>query len=340
MPIVEYTGIGLYPPFVRDVINATWDMAVERQSALDVKIANATSGWLDTATAPTISASIVGVPTVTEPSITVPASASVSDVTTTFGEEYGELVTLLEGKFSTFLGNHFPAADANQVALEAWLADGLANPDQVLPPALAATIWEEDRTRVLRDSTRASADVVALWASMGHPLSGGEEAYAVNQIVQASHRELAQSSRNVAVKTFEMAYDKVKFIISSIAAAQQAAQGAALEYVKAVAVGPDIASRLTDAAYSAETKLMAAASALYGARADAAKVALAATQHNAQATQSAAEKNQASELTVMHERASVMMDETKMLATSVAALFGNLHASTGVGASDTVSTSL
>lgn len=340
MTIVSYTGPGLYPPILVDLINASWQLGIDELDAFKLKVADATTSWLDTASAPTISPTTVGVPSVTEPTITIPTSASVADVIADFDTQYNGLGTYLAGQFSAFRAAHFPNSDSNFAALETWLADALANPDQVIDTALADVIWEEDRTRILRDSTRASAEVVAFWASQGHPLPSGVETSSVAQIVQTSHQELAASSRNVANKTFELAYDRVKLVVTTIASSQQAALGACLEYIKAIAVAPDVSSRLVSTAYEAETKLMAAASTLLGARADAAKIALAATTHNATATQDADAKNQASELALIQARLEAILAEARAHATSAASLFNNMHASAGVSAGDSVSTSL
>lgn len=340
MSIVDYTGPGLYPPILVDLINASWQQGLDKQALFETKIANATSGWLDTATAPTVTPSTVGVPTVVEPTVTIPSSASVADVVTTYDTQYNALVSLLATKFADFRAAHYPDSDTNTQALEAWLADAMANPDQVLPTALANVIWEDDRSRIIADAVQASEDAVAFWANKGHPLPGGAEASAVLQVQKARQMELAKSSRNVATKTFELAYDKIKFVISTVAATQQAALAASLDYIKALAVGPDIASRLTSTAYDAETKLVAAAGAFFNARSDAAKVSLTAAQFNAQSAQSAAEKNQASELAMIQARLEAMLSEAKALAQMSASLFNNLHASASVGATDSVSTSL
>lgn len=338
--IVSYTGPGFYPPILVDALNAAWTLGTEKQALFETKIANATSGWLDSASAPEITASVVGVPTVVEPSVAIPASASVAEVMATFDTKTTELVNLFAGKVSDFIAMHFAGAGANNAAVEAWLADALANPDQVLPPALADIIWEQDRTRVLADAVRASEEVVAFWAAKGHPLSTGRELDAVVQIQRGSHSELATSSRNVATKTFELAYDRVKFVISAASSAQQSAMSAAFEYVKTLAVGPDVSSRLVDAGYSAETKLIAAAGAFYGARSEAAKVSLSAAQFNAGATQGAEEKNQASELSVMQLRLQAMLEEAKALAQMATSLFNNSNLGVSISAGDSVSTSL
>jgi hypothetical protein len=340
MSIVSYSGPGYYPPIVVDLINAAWDQGLNMQATFEAKVANATTGWLDTALAPVMASSSIAVPTVSEPSVTVPTSASVGDVLATFDAQYADLVTFLAGKFTDFRTAHFPDDDSNYSAAAAWIADALANPDQVLPTALADIIWEDDRSRILLDTARAGADVVATWAANGYPLPAGAEASAVLQLQQTSLQELAKSSRNVAVKTFEMAYDRLKFVVGTAISAQQAAMSAALDYIKALAVGPDISSRLVDAGYTAETRLVTAASAWYNARSDAVKVTMAANQFNATATQNAAEKNQASELALIHDRLTAMLEEARALAQMSTSLFNNAHVSAGVSASDSVSTSL
>ncbi len=334
--IVTYPGPGFYPEMLADVINASWGNGLEKQTAFETKIASATSGWLEILSAPTIAAVEVGVPSVSAPATT----ETVTDAVALFDTKYGELLATLELKFSNFRALYFPDDSTAYASAEAWLTTELDNPDRVLPEALADMIWEEDRSRILADTQRASEETLSIWAARGYPLPPGAAVSAVMKVTQTGQNELAKSSRNVAIKTFEMAYEKIKFCVDKAVAMRQIAMSSALDYIKSLAVAPAQATQLMDAGYGAEVKLRQAAAAYYSASTDAAKLSYAAAEYNARAVQGAAEKNQASELALLDARLKALLAEAQALAQMATSLFNNIHASTSVSASDSVSTSI
>jgi hypothetical protein len=334
--IVTYPGPGYYPAMLADVINAAWTEAIARQQSYDTKIANATTGWLDNANPPTIAATTVAVPTVTPPA----ATDTVTDAVLLYDTKYQQLITVLDAKFSAFIATHFPDDATAYADVEAWLIAEMANPDRVLPASLANIIWNEDRGRILADAARASNDIAAQWAAKGYPLPPGAAVHATLQVNTKAQEELAKSSRNVATKTFEMAYDKLKFVVEKIVAMRPIALSSALDYIKSMAVAPTISTQLVDAGYGVESKLRSAAAQYYNSTTEAQKLTYAASEYNAKAVQGAAERNQASELQMIDARLKALLAEAAALAQMATSLFNNIHASTGVSASDSVSTSL
>lgn len=340
--IVSYPGNLYAQHMLADVINATWREAQSNQAEFSAKIADATSGWLDTVQTPSITASSAAVPTLADPGVLIPSDEKVSDILTQWEVRTAELYATLEGKFTAFMSQYFPNESSVYSAAEAWLTDALANPDQVLPEAIANLIWEEDRSRILAESVRATDEVVAQWAAKGHPLDPGRAVYAVTQIQQAAQQELAKSSRAVAIRTFEMAYDKMKFVISNALTLRQSALAAALGYIQALVAAPAEINKLLSSSYDARNNLITAAGSYYGAQSEAAKVVTAAYQYNSSATQDASSKNQAAKLTVLDARLKAMLAESNALAQSASALYNNLHASLGsaVGYNESVNISL
>ena len=81
-------GVNLYQipdasmEVLEDVINATWNLALEKSETVDAKVLalTDTGGLLDPSLAPVISAGSVAVPVIDEPLVDIPASASVDDV--------------------------------------------------------------------------------------------------------------------------------------------------------------------------------------------------------------------------------------------------------------------
>lgn len=340
--IVSYPGTLHSQQMLADIINASWREAQSNQEQFSAKVADATTGWLDTLQTPSITASSAAVPTIVDPAVLIPSDELVADIMEQWEVRTTSLYATLEGKFAAFMAQYFPNESAAYSAAEAWLIDALANPDQVLPEAIANLIWEEDRSRILAESVRATDEVIAQWAAKGHPLDPGRAIYAVAQIQQVAQQELAKSSRSVAVRTFEMAYDKMKFVVSNALTLRQSALAAALGYIQALVAAPTEVNKLISGSYDARNNLITAAGSYYGAKSEAAKVVTAAQQYNSSATQDASSKNQAAELTVIEARLKAMLAESNALAQSAAALYNNLHASLGstVGFNESINTSL
>ena len=73
---------------VKAVINAAWNQGITKQAQFEAKIGAAQTTFLDTATAPQVSAGSVSVPTITAPNVAIPTTQSASDVMTLFDSKY------------------------------------------------------------------------------------------------------------------------------------------------------------------------------------------------------------------------------------------------------------
>lgn len=318
-----------------NLINAAWQNASDMQSTYSTKITYASGDWLDPSWNPQhIDVTTVIPATVVEPE----ATASVTDALSLYDTQSAALVSLLEGKFASFQSTWFPTDATVYAAAESWLQDAINNPTQVLPSALADIIWEEDRSRILADSLRAADAAVATWAAKRYPLPPGAAASAVVQIQQTNQDKLAESSRKVAIRTFELAYDKVKFAIEKAVASRQVAMQAALDYIRSMATAPSMSGQIVGMGYQAESTLRSASAQYFGARSEAAKLAYAGAEYNARATQGAAEKNQMADLTMIEDRLKALLAEAAGIAQLATAWANNLHAQASAQGSDSVQT--
>lgn len=108
-------GVNLYQvpnasmEVLEDIINATWNLALEKSDDVTAKVTSATTdnGLLDPDLAPTATAGAVVVPTIDEPLVDIPTSASVEDVFLKFNEEYPDLATWLVSQFTYLQSNYF-----------------------------------------------------------------------------------------------------------------------------------------------------------------------------------------------------------------------------------------
>lgn len=314
-----------------DLINESWAQANSKTADFEAKIdaiVDPTTGWLAAVASPHVAAqTAVTVPTIAEPGVSIPATASVTDAMTLFDTKYLELVALLTTKFTDFRTAYFPNEQAGYALAETWLKDAINNPSVGMPVAVAAQLMTESTDRITADASRASDAVLASFAARRFPLPPGAAASAVLQIQQGAQDAVADASRKLTVQSIEM----MKFAIEKTISARQIAMNSAVDYIKALASGPDMASRLINVGYDAQSKLISAASSFYGARTEAAKVISAVSQFNATTALTVAEKNQTADLTMIEDKLKALLAECQAFAQMATSLYNNLHASAGTG---------
>ena len=309
-----------------NVINAAWNQANIKEDAYATKMATITNTWLGTAAAPHITAPTdVSAPTITEPTVVIPSTANVDDVMTLYDTKYLELVALLADKFTLFRTTYFPNEATTYSAAEAWLSAAIANPDAGLPQAVVTQLLDDDRGRLLAEANRASDTVIAGFATRRFPLPPGASASATLQIQQKAQDEIADSSRKIVMESIT----QMKFAIEKAVGVRQLAMGAAVDYIKALASGPDMASKLISTGYDAQSKLISAASSFYGARIEAAKVVASVNQFNSTTALHVSDKNQAADIVLIEDRLKALLAEAEVLGRMATSLFNNLHASAG-----------
>lgn len=306
------------------VINAAWQQGNEKQTLFETKIANATSGWLDTETPPFMAAAVIPEMTVDEPVVSIPASVDVTDVMAQFDAKYAEIVGILSTKFTDFRTTYFPNEQGAYAAAESWLKAAAENPTQAIPATVADQILTDDSDRILADATRAQADVLATFAARRFPLPPGAAASAVLQIQQTAQDKIAESSRKVAV----MSVEQMKFAVERLVSARQVAMSAAVQYIQALA-SPDMASNLVSTGYDAQSKLISAVAGFYNARTNAKQLTASIRQANAGFEQEAGKSNLQSELTLIEDRLKAMLTEAQAIAQMATALYNNISARAG-----------
>lgn len=312
---------------VANVINATWSLGQEQKNEFSTKIATAAAD-LDPMNTPTITAGTITGATVVEPGVNIPASADVGDVMSMFDTKYLELAAWLNGRFTDFRATYFPdeqnAYEAAENALQAAMASG-----SYIPATVQAQIFGDDEARIIDAKLRAQDAVVAQFATRGFPLPPDVAASAVLQIEQKAQDELAESSRKIAVLSVEQ-FNKV---IEKVLELRGNAMDAAVKYISALASGPDMASRLVNVGYDAQSKLISAASSFYGARIEAAKLTNAVNQYNNSTALEAATKNQAAEMAMIGEKLKALLAEAQAIAQMTTSLFNNVNAGVSISAS-------
>lgn len=305
------------------IINAAWSKASEKQAQFEAKVANATSGWLDSLAAPSMTPSVAPDVPVVEPVVSIPETASQADIMDAFDTKYLELVALLADKFTAFRTAYFPNEAAAYAAAEGWLQQAVA--DGGIPDTIRNQILADDTARILAEAARAESEFVASFAAKRYPLPAGALAAATLQIQQKAQEQISETSRKFAIATLE----QMRFAVDKLLANRTAAMSAAIEYIKALASGPDMASRVVNIGYDAQSKLISAASSFYNARIEAKKLEAGIRQGNADREQESNKANLQSELTLIDDKLKALLTEAQTLAQMATAMLNNIHASAG-----------
>lgn len=305
------------------VINASWDLAQDKSTETNAAITAATTGFLNTLTTPHVTAGTATATAVTEPTITI-ADASTTDVYDDFQTQYLELVALLADKFSAFQTAYFPDDTVFYAQAEDWLQNALADPSG-LPASVRAQLLGDTQAAILTESNRAKDAVLATFATRRMPMPGGQAASAVLQIEQGAQDKMAEAGRNIT----KLSIDNLKFAIEKAINCRTVAMSTAVDYIKALASGPDMASRLVGTGYDAQSKMISAASQFYNSRIAAAEQVNKVSQFNVGTELDAATKNQAADLHLIDDKLKALLAEVSALGQQTTALFNNLHANAG-----------
>ena len=316
---------------IAKVINAAWDQGNLKATDVDSKITALTNA-LNTTPAPSISSTAVTSPSVTEPAVAIPESVEVGDAISRFDSKYLELVAMLANKFTAFRTEYFPDENTLYAAAEDWLHGALANPEG-LPTAVINALMTDAEATILSDSARASDAVMQAFAAKGFPLPPGAAASATLQIQQKAQGEMANTRRKLIITSIE----QMRFNIQQTLNLRQMAMQAAVQYIQALASGPDLASKAISLGYDAQSKLISAASQFYNSRIAAAELVAKTGQFNAANSLQAAEKNQAAQMQIIENKLKALLSEVQALAQMATSLFNNVHASAGTGYSFSMS---
>lgn len=316
-------------------VNSTWALGLDNRTNVMNKITAIVADLQDALNTPTMNNTTLAPATVAEPLVNIPSSITASDIYADFLAQYTLLITELDSKFTSFRAAFFPTENATYTLGENWLAAAIANPNVGLPPTVAAQIWGDDSARILTDANRASDAVLAQYAARGFPLPPDAALSATLQIQQKAQDLQAESSRKVAIMSVEMQ----KWLVDKILGLREMAMKSIVDYVKTIAMGPEIASRLVPIGYDAQSKLISAVSQYYNARTGATELTYKGTQHNADLTQDTNTQNLKSEMLMVTEWVKAILTEVQTMAQMATSLFNNIHAQTSLGVSNSKSVS-
>lgn len=176
-----------------------------------------------------------------------------------------DIANQLTGALDYFFTTFFPLGDELGHA-QAWLTKALTTGGTGLNPAIEDQIWQRDRARLLKEGRRASEEAMSTWAARGYALPPGALVDQVARIDQDIRDKIAESSRTRAVEAARMELENIKFAIEKVISLRVEAIRASGDYIRSVALGPQLGAQLATSIASAKTALAESLTRMYSAQ--------------------------------------------------------------------------
>lgn len=247
-----------------------------------------------------------------------------------------EMETLLKDGFSGFLDKYFPVDASFQQALN-WISRALTTGGAGINVGVEQALWQRAKGRVLGDTERAKAELMATWAGKRFPVPPGALVNAVNQLNVEAGRKLADVSREAAIKSFDAEVENARLAVREALDLRLKAVDAAGSYIKTLILGPQTAVQLATGIAGIQTEFARSLVQMYSAQVTAAEpaVRLAIAQGDLTARAGAANLNAESGL--IDARVKSVLAAAQMLGSQASAGINAINAQASISGSDSSS---
>lgn len=197
---------------------------------------------------------------------TEPVVPEVGDAMTTYESQRDKMIALLSAQLADFFRLYYPlASDAFDKATN-WLVNTITLGGTGINPAVEAQIWQRGRDRIVADSLSTQAQIMDDFASRGFSLPAGAMAARIDAARFDQAAKLQEQSRDVAIKQAEIEIENLRFAVEQAVKSRMQAMQAAVEYIRSLMSGPEIASKLALLNAEAKARMMSATADMYRAR--------------------------------------------------------------------------
>ena len=199
------------------------------------------------------------------PGLDAPPDLGELDVTqlqNLYWENRAEIMEMLKAAFSEYMAEWFPTGTYFEKAT-AWLERALGDGGTSINTAVETALWERDRARLTAEAARAEDEAMTAFASRGYVLPPGSLAHGVLTIRQGLTNALSQQSRDIAIKAHQDELDNARLAVQQAISLRGAAMSAAINYMQALAVAPQIATTLASAQIDGQTRIASARADLF-----------------------------------------------------------------------------
>ncbi|THF55904.1 hypothetical protein [Pseudothauera rhizosphaerae] len=199
-----------------------------------------------------------------EPNVTIPEEAAGLDMEL-YDEVRSQIVSDLTTAFSDFFSEFFPTG-GSLAAAQSWLTNAITNGGTGIKPEIENQIWDRECARTLRETNRSGEEIIGIFAARGFPLPSGALQHQISLNQQNALQQNAESSRARAIEAARMEVENVRFAVAQAIDYMTNGIAAAGDYVRIIALGPQIAEKLATSSSDAQARLISAANGFFNTR--------------------------------------------------------------------------
>lgn len=311
------------------IINAMWENAMARTRDA-VALYNATAQEIDPGPAMVVAGLNTAYDVPEKPDLVAPDP---EDAEALFESERARIMREIEDGFRSFINEFFPHPDFYEDAAK-WCDDAIVQGGSGIRPAVEQALLERDRARIQVERSRAEDQVVNEWAGKRFPLPPGAMMAQLAAVRRDALVNLAASSRDAMIKSWETEIENVKFAVTKMLDQRQVALQAAGDYIKALVMGPDIAMRLATGLAGLRSDFMRATATLYSAEVAALEPGIRLLTTDAELKERAREANLRADSATQDARVRAALGAAQLMATEAAAGINAINAGAKISGSD------
>jgi hypothetical protein len=266
-------------------------------------------------------------PNIIEPNVAIPEYAPDSEILEV-AARFKDLIDKLVPLFVNYMTTYFPLNNVTGSKSELWI-HSVIDGGRGVNAAVEAAFWERDRARISLEAGRAEADALATFAGRGFMLPPGTALAMARGVRENAARDMSASSREIAIKQYEVEIQMVQFAIEQAITLRKLAMESAVAYINALASSAASAGEMFEKQNDGQSKLINAAAAFYNARSHAQEILWKAKLAQAEISNDASKSNQETDTAYAKAKAELAAQDAASLAQAFASAVNNLQLNTG-----------
>jgi len=150
-----------------------------------------------------------------------------------------QLLAEMQTQFEGFFASHFPVGGELSDALD-WVSQAITTGGSGINVNVENALWDRARAKLLRDSARTEDEAMTTWAARRYTLPPGAAVNQLAQIRTATMGAVADVGRDVAIEGFKAELENIRLAVTTAVQARAAAMSAAADYIRTLALGPQV----------------------------------------------------------------------------------------------------
>lgn len=195
----------------------------------------------------------------------MPTSDFSVDVKDAFDHAFAHFNDDLKPQIIDYLAEFFPdIAGAVRSGSDQWIIDMITNGGYV-PVSVENALWNRSRDKELQEAARAEQSIIDATAARGFSMPTGATAAALLGLQQDLAIRLSSAARDIAVNSFSVANENIKFAIQQAIGLRTAFVGALGDFIRTAMIQPNGAAEYAKTILASKASLYDAATRLYSA---------------------------------------------------------------------------